>query len=79
MTLVGGTVDDSLLFMKILGEHADAVELFLMEDAATRVTVDIIGRVVLCVVLTLLGWVIYWLTSLQGRTNECTHHRERVC
>ena len=47
MTLVDGIVDDSLVFMNILGAHADAEETFLLEEAATRVTVDIIGRVVL--------------------------------
>ena len=47
MTLVDGIVDDSRVFMDILGKHADAKEVFLLEEAATRVTVDIIGRVVL--------------------------------
>ena len=47
MTLVDGVVDDSLLFMGILGKYADARYIFSMEEAATRLTVDIIGRVVL--------------------------------
>lgn len=57
MTLVDGIVDDSLIFMDILGKHADAKEVFLLEEDATRVTVDIIGRVVLygALILYLFG------------------------
>ncbi len=47
MTLVDGIVQDSLVFLDILGEHADTGNTFLMEEAATRFTVDVIGRVVL--------------------------------
>lgn len=47
MTLVGGIVQDSLVFLDILGMHADRGDIFLMEEAATRFTVDVIGRVVL--------------------------------
>lgn len=47
MSLVDGIVDDSLLFMKILEKHADAKDIFSLEEVATKVTVDIIGRVVL--------------------------------
>ena len=47
MTLVDGIVDDSMLFMKILGRHAEEQDIFSLEEAATRATVDIIGRVVL--------------------------------
>ena len=47
MTLVDGIVDDSMLFMDILGKHAKEQDIFSLEEAATRVTVDIIGRVVL--------------------------------
>ena len=51
MTLVDGIVDDSLVFMDVLSKHADTGEIFSMEEAATRVTVDVIGRVVLLVTL----------------------------
>lgn len=47
MTLVDGIVDDSLTFMDVLSEHAKKKDVFLLEEVATRVTVDIIGRVVL--------------------------------
>lgn len=47
MTLVDGIVDDSMLFMEILGRHAEEQDIFSLEEAATRATVDIIGRVVL--------------------------------
>ena len=47
MTLVDGIVDDSMLFMEILGRHAKGQDIFSLEEAATKATVDIIGRVVL--------------------------------
>lgn len=47
MTLVDGIVDDSMLFMDILGKHAEKQDIFSLEETATRATVDIIGRVVL--------------------------------
>ena len=47
MTLLGGIVDDCAVFTDILAKHAKAQDIFLLEEAATRVTVDIIGRVVL--------------------------------
>lgn len=47
MTLVDGIVDDSMLFMEILGRHAEEQEIFSLEESATRATLDIIGRVVL--------------------------------
>ena len=47
MTLVDGIVDDSLTFMDMLAEHAEAKDIFSLEEAATRATVDIIGRVAL--------------------------------
>ena len=49
MTLVDGIVDDSALFMEILGRHAERQDIFSLEETATRATLDIIGRVVLCV------------------------------
>lgn len=47
MTLVDGIVDDSMLFMEILGRHAEEQDIFSLEETATRATVDIIGRVLL--------------------------------
>lgn len=47
MTLVPGIVDDSLTFTSILTSHADSGAVFRLEEAATRLTVDIIGKVTL--------------------------------
>ena len=47
MTLIDGVVEDSLVFLDILGKYADSGEMFSMEEAAMRFTVDVIGRVVL--------------------------------
>ena len=47
MTLVGGIVDDSMLFTEILGMHAKKQDIFSLEELTTKATVDIIGRVVL--------------------------------
>ena len=47
MTLVGGIVDDSMVFTEILGRHAKKQDIFPLEEATTKLTVDIIGRVVL--------------------------------
>lgn len=49
MTLVDGIVEDSLVLLDILDKHADAGDMFQMEEVATRFTVDVIGRVVLYV------------------------------
>ena len=51
MTLAGGIVDDTLTFCEVLSEHAKRGDIFLLEEAATRLTIDIIGRVVLDVEL----------------------------
>ncbi|KAK9369472.1 cytochrome P450 71B25 protein [Lipomyces kononenkoae] len=40
-------VDYTQIFCKILSKHAENGEMFQMEDAATRLTIDIIGRVAL--------------------------------
>ncbi len=47
MTLMDGIVDDSMSFMEILGRHAEKQDIFSLEEATTRATIDIIGRVVL--------------------------------
>ncbi|KAI9894092.1 MAG: hypothetical protein M1814_004862 [Vezdaea aestivalis] len=47
MTLMDGMVDDTVTFCGKLTKHAENKELFKLEEATTRLTVDIIGRVVL--------------------------------
>lgn len=47
MNLVPYIVEASLTFVDILREKAATNELFLLEDQATRLTIDIIGKVVL--------------------------------
>ncbi|KAL8895899.1 MAG: hypothetical protein Q9207_007961 [Kuettlingeria erythrocarpa] len=47
MSLVGRMVSDTVLFTEILTDYAAKNTLFELEDAATRLTVDIIGDVVL--------------------------------
>ena len=51
MTLVPGIVEDALGFSATLKKYADLAGMFKLEELATRVTVDIIGRVVLYVFL----------------------------
>lgn len=48
MTLVDGIVDDAMVFLSVLSKYADSGEIFHLEDALTKLTVDVIGRVVLC-------------------------------
>ncbi|KAL8809789.1 MAG: hypothetical protein Q9223_002882 [Gallowayella weberi] len=47
MSLVGSMVSDTIRFTEILSEYAVEGRVFELEDAATRLTVDIIGSVVL--------------------------------
>ncbi|KAK8168539.1 cytochrome P450 [Phyllosticta citrichinensis] len=47
MTLVPEIVDRSIDFCDVLQEHARAGDLFRMEEIATRLTIDIIGKIVL--------------------------------
>ncbi|KAL8685884.1 MAG: hypothetical protein Q9218_007489, partial [Villophora microphyllina] len=47
MSLVGGMVADTVQFTKILSDYAAQGKVFQLEDAATRLTVDIIGDVTL--------------------------------
>ena len=49
MTLVDGTIDDSMMLMNILARHAEDQDIFSLEETTTRATIDIIGRVVLWV------------------------------
>lgn len=51
MTLVPGIVDDVAVFCEIVQQHAKDNDIFRMERAATKLTVDIIGKVVLDVEL----------------------------
>lgn len=45
MTLVPGIVKDTSVFCEILRDHAKNGQIFSLEQAAIRVTLDIIGRV----------------------------------
>lgn len=47
MSLVGDMVSDTLRFTQILSNYAAERDVFELEEAATRLTVDIIGSVVL--------------------------------
>ncbi|KPI41389.1 putative sterigmatocystin biosynthesis monooxygenase stcS [Cyphellophora attinorum] len=47
MTLVPYMVDSSMTFLDILSQKAQSNELFQLEEYATRLTIDIIGKVVL--------------------------------
>ncbi|KAI9799980.1 MAG: hypothetical protein M1833_003509 [Piccolia ochrophora] len=47
MTLVGTIVDHTLIFCEKLEEFADRNELFHLDNEATRLTIDVIGRVAL--------------------------------
>ena len=47
MSLVEGMIDDCMIFCEVLSKHAEKGEMFQMEEAATRLTIDIIARVVL--------------------------------
>ncbi|GAB7354358.1 hypothetical protein MBLNU459_g4865t1 [Dothideomycetes sp. NU459] len=47
MTLMSGIVDDVSVFRDILEQRARTNELFRMEHLATRLTIDIIGNVIL--------------------------------
>ena len=47
MTLVPGIVEDTLTYCDILREHATKGDMFQLEEVTTKLTVDIIGKVVL--------------------------------
>lgn len=47
LTLVPGIVDDALIYVEKLGQHAHLGEIFRLEEDTTRLTVDVIGKVVL--------------------------------
>jgi hypothetical protein len=47
MTMMPTIVDNVATFARILQQHAVNNELFRMEHHATRLTIDIIGKVVL--------------------------------
>ena len=42
MTLVPGMVDDGVIFVNKLSEHAAKPEVFRLEEDATRLTIDIV-------------------------------------
>ena len=47
MTLMEGIVEDTLVFCDNLDKYAKSGTTFSLDDAATRLTIDIIGRVAL--------------------------------
>jgi cytochrome P450 len=47
MSLVPGIVDDGLVYADVLDEHAGSGKVFRLEEATTRLTIDVIGKVVL--------------------------------
>lgn len=47
LTLMGSIVDDTLVFWNVLAKRANSKDIFQLEDAAARVTIDIMGHVVL--------------------------------
>ena len=49
MTLVPGIVDDCLLSADIMAGHAKKQDIVLLEEGATKLTIDIIGKTVLYV------------------------------
>jgi len=47
MGLVPNIVEEVEVFARVLGEWADRGEVVILEEVATKVTVDVIGKVVL--------------------------------
>lgn len=47
MGLVPNIVEEVEVFARVLGEWADGGEVVILEEVATKVTVDVIGKVVL--------------------------------
>ncbi|KAI5365287.1 putative cytochrome P450 [Septoria linicola] len=47
ITLVPGIVDDASIYVEKLTEHAQKQDLFRLEEETTRLTIDVIGKVVL--------------------------------
>ena len=68
MTLASGIVDDSIVFTEKLAEHAKKEEVFRLEEDATRLTVDIIGKVALDL----------QLGTQRGENEMITAFREQV-
>ena len=68
MTLALGIVDNSVVFTEKLAEHAEKGEVFRLEEDATRLTVDIIGKVALDL----------QLGTQRGENDMITAFREQV-
>lgn len=47
MTLVPGIVDDVQVYVEKLKKHAEKKDVFRLEEETTRLTIDVIGKVVL--------------------------------
>lgn len=68
MTLVPGIVTDAEIFVSKLDAHADAQDVFKLEEVTTRLTIDVIGKVALDLHF-----------NMQNGENECiTAFREQA-
>lgn len=68
MSRASSIVDDSLIFCEKMAEHASKGEVFRLEEDATRLTVDIIGKMALDV----------QLGTQRGENDMVTAFREQV-
>lgn len=69
-TLLPGMVEEVEIFKKILVKYAKSGDLFYLEEASLNLTIDIIGRVVMCVVSNDKCTAQVCLHSRLGTTNS---------
>jgi len=81
MTLIPGIVEDSLVFCDILQEHARKADVFRLEELATRVTVDIIGKLLdiftACLFLMLISSP-HLRSYRTGRSVQCAEVKQSI-
>ncbi|KAK7521737.1 cytochrome P450 [Phyllosticta citriasiana] len=77
MTLVPEIVDRSIDFCDVLQDHARAGDLFRMEEIATRLTIDIIGKIVLDVNLDSQHGENELLTAFRSQVRLCGDDQSR--
>jgi len=81
MTLIPGIVEDSLVFCDILEEHTRKADVFRLEELATRVTVDIIGKfldiLTACLFLVLIS-TLRPRSYRTGRSIQCTEVKQPI-
>ncbi|KAK8254829.1 cytochrome P450 [Phyllosticta capitalensis] len=77
MTLVPEIVDRSIDFCDILRDHAKKGDLFRMEEIATRLTIDIIGKIVLDVNLDSQHGDNELLTAFRSQVRLCGDDNSR--